>query len=247
MRICHVHALGRLPYGEAHELQRRLVEQRKREEIPDTLLLLEHPHVITLGRAAEWGNVLVPPERRAELGVELHETGRGGDVTYHGPGQLVGYPILNLSPDRCDIRRYVRDLQEVIIRSVAHFGVEAGRHDEQNPHVGVWVNGEKLAALGIRVSRWVTMHGFALNVTTNLDYFRLIVPCGIRDHGVTSLERLLGRPVDPAVVIDQVVSHFGDVFGRQMERCDIPSGASLSEPLPVSDSRQPAPHSPVRP
>lgn len=247
MRICHVHALGRLPYGEAHELQRRLVEQRKREEIPDTLLLLEHPHVITLGRAAEWGNVLVPPERRAELGVELHETGRGGDVTYHGPGQLVGYPILNLSPDRCDIRRYVRDLQEVIIRTVAHFGVEAGRHDEQNPHVGVWVKGEKLAALGIRVSRWVTMHGFALNVTTNLDYFRLIVPCGIRDHGVTSLERLLGRPVDPAVVIDQVVRHFGDIFGRQMERCDIPPGTAPLEPLPVSDSRQPAPHSPVRP
>ena len=247
MRICHVHALGRLPYGEAHELQRRLVEQRKREEIPDTLLLLEHPHVITLGRAAEWGNVLVPPELRTELGVELHETGRGGDVTYHGPGQLVGYPILNLSPDRCDIRRYVRDLQEVLIRSVAHFGVEAGRHDEQNPHVGVWVKGEKLAALGIRVSRWVTMHGFALNVATDLDYFRLIVPCGIRDHGVTSLEQLLGRPVDPAVVIDQVVRHFGDVFGRQMERCDIPPGASLLEPLPGPDSRQPAPHSPVRP
>jgi lipoyl(octanoyl) transferase len=247
MRICHVHALGRLPYGEAHELQRRLVEQRKREEIPDTLLLLEHPHVITLGRAAAWANVLVPPERRAELGVELHETGRGGDVTYHGPGQLVGYPILNLSPDRCDIRRYVRDLQEVLIRSVAHFGVEAGRHDEQNPNVGVWFNGEKLAALGIRVSRWVTMHGFALNVATDLDYFRLIVPCGIRDHGVTSLERLLGGPVDPTMVIDQVVRHFGDVFGRKMERCDNPPGTAPREPLPDPDSRQPAPHSPRRP
>jgi lipoyl(octanoyl) transferase len=245
MRICHVQELGHLPYGEAHELQRQLVEQRKREEIPDTLLLLEHPHVITLGRAAVVENVLVGPERRAALGVELHETGRGGDVTYHGPGQLVGYPILHLSPDRCDIRRYVRDLQEVLIRTAAHFGVAAERHDQENPHVGVWVKGDKLAALGIRVSRWVTMHGFALNVATDLDYFRLIVPCGIRDHGVTSLERLLGHPVDPAEVRDQVVHHFGDVFGRTMHRLAIVPGTASREPYPVPDSRQPAPHSPT--
>jgi len=216
MKSCQVLQLGLVPYGEAHALQQDLVERRKRDEIPDTLLLLEHPHVITLGRAAERSNILADEVTRRRLGVEIHETGRGGDVTYHGPGQLVGYPIIKLSPDRCDIRRYVRDLQEVLIRTTAEYGLIATRHDDSNPNVGVWVDGNKLAAIGIRISRWVTMHGFAFNVTTNLNYFQLIVPCGIRDHGVTSLERLLGRSEDSVEVGRRVVRHFGEIFDRKM-------------------------------
>lgn len=216
MVICQVQQPGLVPYGVAHDLQRDLVEKRKQDLIPDTLLLLEHPPVITLGRAADRSNILADEATLRRLGVELHETGRGGDVTYHGPGQLVGYPIIKLSPDRCDIRRYVRDLQEVLIRTTAEYGQVATRHDDSNPNVGVWVGGEKLAALGIRISRWVTMHGFAFNVTTDLDYFQLIVPCGIRDHGVTSLQRLLGHPVELSEVAGRVIRHFGEVFDRQM-------------------------------
>lgn len=213
MRICDVRHLGSMPYAEAHALQQDLVEKRKLEEIHDQLLLLEHPHVITLGRAANGANVLIDEAARARFGVELFETGRGGDVTYHGPGQLVGYPIIKLAPDRCDIRRYVRDLEEVLIRTASDFGIVAGRVEGL---IGVWVGEEKLAAIGVRVSRWVTMHGFAFNVTTDLAYFRLIVPCGITDHGVTSLEKLLGRSVEIADVAQSVTRHFGQVFSEEM-------------------------------
>jgi len=213
MRVCETQFLGNIPYGEAHRLQERLVELRKRDEIPDRLLLLEHPHVITLGRAAETENVLADARIREELGVELFETGRGGDVTYHGPGQLVGYPIIHLAPDRCDVRRYVRDLEEVMIRVTAEYGIEAGRIDGLT---GIWVGDEKLGAIGVRISRWVTMHGFAFNVNTDLDYFQLIVPCGIRDHGVTSLERLLGRRIDLLDVANRIRNQFGQVFDRVM-------------------------------
>ncbi len=214
---CEQRYLGRLPYADALALQQSLVEARKRDEVPDTLLLLEHPHVITLGRAADQSHILAPPSLLAARGVEVFETGRGGDVTYHGPGQLVGYPIINLSPDRCDLRRYVRDLQEVLIRAAADFGIAATRHEQ---HIGVWVGDEKLAAIGIRVSRWVTMHGFAFNVTTDLDYFRLIVPCGIADHGVTSLEKLLGRKIEVPEVAARVVHHFAEVFQREVVGCE---------------------------
>lgn len=214
MLHCEAKYLGLVPYGEAHELQKQLVEKRKADEIPDTFLLLQHPHVITLGRAADRTNILADEIVRAQFGVELHETGRGGDVTYHGPGQLVGYPIIKLQPGRQDIRRYVRDLQEVLIRAAADFGVEA--EPRGGELVGVWVGDEKLAAIGIRISRWVTMHGFAFNVTTDLDYFQLIVPCGIHEHGVTSLEKLLGRPVEMGAVVDSAVRHFGEVFNRKM-------------------------------
>lgn len=214
MKVCDYSFLGRVPYAEALALQQRLVESRKANDAPDTLLLLEHPHVITLGRAANRANVLADEQTRMRRGVELFETGRGGDVTYHGPGQLVGYPIINLAPDRCDIRKYVRDLQEVLIRTARDFGVEA--EPRGGEHVGVWVGDDKLAAIGIRISRWVTMHGFAFNVTTDLDYFSLIVPCGIADHGVTSLEKLLGKHVALEAVAESVVRHFGEVFGREM-------------------------------
>jgi lipoyl(octanoyl) transferase len=214
MRICETRHLGLIPYSDALALQESLAERRKRDEIADQFLLLEHPHVITLGRAADPANVLADVATRRRLGVELVETGRGGDVTYHGPGQLVGYPIVKLLPGRQDIRRYVRDLQEVIIRAARDFGVKS--EPRGGDFVGVWVGDEKLAAIGIRISRWVTMHGFAFNVATNLDYFNLIVPCGIRGHGVTSLETLLGHPVEIRAVAASVTRHFGDVFQRKM-------------------------------
>lgn len=214
MTICETRYLGLVPYGEAHELQKQLVEKRKADEIPDTFLLLEHPHVITLGRAADRTNILADEATRAKFGVELHETGRGGDVTYHGPGQLVGYPVIKLLPGQQDIRQYVRNIQEVLIRTAADFGVTA--EPRGGEFVGVWVGDDKLGAIGIRISRWVTMHGFAFNVTTDLSYFQLIVPCGIRGHGVTSLEQLLGHPVEMELVVKRARHHFGEVFNRKM-------------------------------
>jgi lipoyl(octanoyl) transferase len=197
-----VRRLGRVPYAEALVLQRQLV---------DILLLVEHPHVLTLGVRGDGGrsHIIAPAERLAALDVAVHETGRGGDITYHGPGQLVGYPILDLKPDRCDVHRYVRDLEEVLIRVAADYGITA---DRVTGLTGVWVGGEKLAAIGVRIARWITSHGFALNVSTDLDFFKLIVPCGIADRGVTSLSALLGRPLDLRVVEDQVVRHFAEVF-----------------------------------
>ncbi len=214
MQICETRYLGIVPYGEAHELQKELTAKRKADEIPDTFLLLQHPHVITLGQGADRTNILADEAMRVRLGVELHETGRGGDVTYHGPGQLVGYPIIKLLPGRQDIRRYVRDIQEVLIRTARDFSVEA--EPRGGEYVGVWVGDDKLAAIGIRISRWVTMHGFALNVATDLSYFQLIVPCGIRNHGVTSLEKLLGHPVEMRLVIESAQRHFGEIFNRQL-------------------------------
>lgn len=221
MQVCEVRNLGFRAYAEALAVQQELHEARKRDEVPDTLLLVEHPHVITLGRGANRANLLADEATRASFGVELFETGRGGDVTYHGPGQLVGYPIIHLALEKQDVRRYVRDLQEVLVRTARDFGVEAEARGGE--HVGVWVGREKLAALGIRISRWVTMHGFAFNVTTDLSYFRLIVPCGIRDYGVTSLAQLTGKQVLLPAVAERVTQHFGEVFNRSMFVAD-PSG-----------------------
>jgi lipoyl(octanoyl) transferase len=202
-----VRRLGLVRYHDALTLQQQLVEDRKAGRIGDQLLLLEHHPVITLGVRSrnDRSHVLQTPESLAAQGIELFETGRGGDVTYHGPGQLVGYPIVDLKPDRCDVHRYVRDLEEVLIRSVAPFGIEAGRIPGLT---GIWVGPEKLAAIGVRISRWVTSHGFALNVSTNLDHFALIVPCGIPDKGVTSMERLLGRKIRMEEVEDEVARQF---------------------------------------
>lgn len=206
-----VRRLGRLPYGEGLALQERLVAERQRGEIPDHLLLLEHDPVFTLGRNARAENVLVPAEALRERGFEVFDTGRGGDVTYHGPGQVVGYPILDLSPDRRDVHRYVRDLEEVMLRTCADYGVEAERIAGLT---GAWVGCEKIGAIGVRLSRWVTSHGFAFNVSTDLAAFDLIVPCGIRSKGVTSLERLLGRPVALEEVMDRLLVHFAAVYER---------------------------------
>ena len=214
-----VKRLGVIGYAAALELQRELVEQRKRGDIPDQLLLLEHPDVITLGvkTRSDRSHVLESEAELARQGVQLFETGRGGDVTFHGPGQLVGYPIIDLKPDRCDVHRYVRDLEEVLIQAVADFGIAAGRIEGLT---GIWVGPEgkkaKLAAIGVRISRWVTSHGFALNVSTDLSRFGLIVPCGITDKGVTSMERLLGRRVAMAEVADAVAVRFAAVFTAQL-------------------------------
>jgi lipoyl(octanoyl) transferase len=212
-----------MPYGEALALQRALVDQRRGGAVEDHLLLVEHPHVLTLGVRGDGGrsHILASPEALASRGVEIHETGRGGDITYHGPGQLVGYPIVDLKPDRCDVHRYVRDLEEVLIRTAADFGIDASRVVGMT---GVWVGRDKLAAIGVRLSRWITSHGFALNVGTDLEYFSLIVPCGIADRGVTSLERLMGRPVDRGAVQDRIVGHFSDVFGRTSFDISSPQG-----------------------
>jgi lipoyl(octanoyl) transferase len=206
-----VRRLGVIPYAEALALQRQLVEDRREGRIGDVLLLVEHPHVLTLGVRGDGGrsHILATDDVLASRGVEVFETGRGGDITYHGPGQIVGYPIIDLKPDRCDVHRYVRDLEEVLIRVAADYGLAAERVAGLT---GVWVRGEKVAAIGVRIARWITSHGFALNVTTDLDYFGLIVPCGIADRGVTSLSRLLGRPVDRSEVESRLIQRFTEVF-----------------------------------
>jgi lipoyl(octanoyl) transferase len=218
-RAGDVRRLGRLGYADALELQKTLVEQRKQGLIRDQLLLLEHPDVITLGvrNRNNRSHVLASPETLAAEGVPVFETGRGGDVTYHGPGQLVGYPIFDLTPDRRDVHRYVRDLEEALIRAVGEFGIRAGR---VKGLTGIWTGPDgheaKLAAIGVRISRWVTSHGFALNVSTDLSRFGLIVPCGIADRGVTSMEQLRGRPVLMAEVEDAVVRAFESVFAAKL-------------------------------
>jgi lipoyl(octanoyl) transferase len=213
-RPLDVRRLGRVPYSEALDLQRSLVDERRAGRITDTLLLVEHPHVLTLGVRGDGGrsHILATADTLAARGVDVHETGRGGDITYHGPGQIVGYPIIDLKPDRCDVHRYVRDLEDVLMRTAGDYGVIAHRVDGLT---GVWVGQEKLAAIGVRIARWITSHGFAFNVSTDLDYFGLIVPCGIADRGVTSLERLTGRTVELSSVQDRIVLHFSNVFSAQ--------------------------------
>jgi lipoyl(octanoyl) transferase len=215
MRILEIRRLGILPYGEALLLQRALVEERRAGTVPDLLLLLQHPPVITLGVKGDGGrgHITATRERLTQLGIDVHEAGRGGDVTYHGPGQIVGYPILDLRPDRCDVHRYVRDLEEVMIRVCADYGVTAGRIKGLT---GAWLGAEKIGAIGVRISRWITSHGFAFNVDTNLEHFRLIVPCGIPDRGVTSLAAAVARPVPIGEVEDRMVRHFADVFQREV-------------------------------
>jgi lipoyl(octanoyl) transferase len=214
-RRLEVRRLGLVPYAEGLELQRALVEDRKTGRIPDTLLLLQHPHVVTIGVKKDGrSHIIATPEQLSSRGVEVFETGRGGDVTYHGPGQLVGYPILDLNPDRRDVHRYVRDLEEVIIRVCAGYGLSADRIKGLS---GAWIRDEKIGAIGVRISRWVTSHGFAFNVTTDVEFFNLIVPCGIADRGVTSLAAQLGRVPDMTEVEDRFEEHFAAVFDREFE------------------------------
>ena len=210
-----VKRLGQIDYQAGLDLQAALVEERRAGRIGDTLLLLEHPPVITLGVKTRHGSkhIIASEEELARQGVTVHETGRGGDVTYHGPGQLVGYPIFDLKPDRCDVHRYVRDLEEALILALREFGIEGRRVKGLS---GVWVGDEgkerKIAAIGVRISRWITSHGFALNVATDLRHFQLIVPCGIADRSVTSMEGELGRSVAMAEIEEAAVRGFESVF-----------------------------------
>jgi lipoyl(octanoyl) transferase len=208
--------LGRLSYDTAL-LRQAETAARVAAGAPEELLLLEHEPVFTLGRNASAADILWTPERRRELGIEVREADRGGKVTYHGPGQLVGYPILHLSPDRRDVKRYVTDLEETLIRALADHGVVAGRSTLSERVTSVWVGNDKIAAIGVHLSRWVTTHGFALNVTDEpLQGFRGIVPCGITDGGVTSMERVLGRAPALRDVADRIVGQFAEVFGREI-------------------------------
>jgi lipoyl(octanoyl) transferase len=206
-----VRRLGRVGYAEALRMQESLVAERRAGRCPDTLLLLEHPPVVTLGRGGDRKNLLVEPDELQRRGIEFHETGRGGDVTYHGPGQLVGYPVVLLPPERRDAHRYLRDLEEALILTAADYGIEARR---EPGWTGLWVGDEKLAAIGVRLNTgWITSHGFALNVSTELSEFETIVPCGIADRGVTSLERLLGAAPELREVAERVATHVAAVLG----------------------------------
>jgi lipoyl(octanoyl) transferase len=214
-RSLHWDYLGRVPYAEAVELQLAARAAVKNGEGPERFFLLEHPHVYTLGRNAGGEDVLASPEWLAAHGIEIAECDRGGQVTYHGPGQLVGYPVVNLSPDRRDIRRYVRDLQEVLIRTLADYGV-TGRPGEEQAFIGVWAGDEKIASIGVHLSRWITTHGFALNVATDLSYFAGIIPCGLQQVRMTSIERLTGRAPALPEIAAAAARHFGEVFDREL-------------------------------
>ncbi len=219
MRKCELRDLGRVGYAEAFALQQDLVARRKEDAVPDQLLIVEHPHVITMGRNGRPENLLAPPEALARAGIAFHHTDRGGDVTYHGPGQVVGYPILDLREWKRDVVAYVRAIEEVIIRALAGFGLRAGR---ERGMTGVWVEGRKIAAIGVHISRWITSHGFALNVDADLSYFQYIVPCGL-SKPVTSM-RQEGAAAGRAGVVEALAGQFACVFD-----CEIVQPAIVME------------------
>jgi lipoate-protein ligase B len=207
--MCEVWNLGLMEYGEAWKLQKRLHHQRIEGEISDVLLLLEHPPTITIGQSGVLDNVLVSKEQLVREGISLFFIDRGGDVTFHGPGQLVGYPVIDLRERGRDIHRYVHNLEEVILRTLRDFSIDA---DRDKVHPGVWVNGDEIAAIGLSVKKWVSMHGFALNVNTDLKYFSLIHPCGFSDRGATSMSRILGRNIPTEGVIKRIIYNFHSIL-----------------------------------
>jgi lipoate-protein ligase B len=246
MNACLIVDLGLISYTDGYALQQRVVAARKAGAIEDVLLLCEHPHVITLGRNGKRENLLASEQVLRQKGVEFHATNRGGDITYHGPGQIVGYPILNLTNMKTDVHWYVRTLEEAMIRASADFGVTAFRIPGRT---GIWVeteskegaSEEKLAAIGVHMSRWVTSHGFAYNVATDLRYFDLIVPCGISDRKATSLEKLLSRSVSLSEVKAHLVDHFAELFSlapRSLSREELFAQLAQSEAsaLPASEA-----------
>jgi len=214
-RAIGVVRLGRTGYARTWELQKRLAASRIAGTSPDLLLLNEHEHVYTIGTSGEQDHLLAGPEELRAAGAQVFEVDRGGDITYHGPGQLVGYPIIDLNGFYLDLHRYLRELEEVVIRTLAGYGIASGRDAGLT---GVWVGPNKIAAIGVKVSRWVTTHGFALNVGTDAKYFDRIIPCGIFHKGVTSMEEILGAKVSLEEVADRVTEHFGAVFNARMER-----------------------------
>jgi len=212
-RPCELHQLHLVTYENGLKLQQKLVEMRQRDELPDQFLLLEHPPVITLGRGGDAKNLLASEEALRAERVRFFETTRGGDITYHGPGQIVGYPIVHLGEGNRDVRKYVTNLEEVLIRTVAEYGITAERAEGRR---GIWVGDNKIAAIGVRIARWVTSHGFALNVNTNLEHFQFITPCGLRGTGVTSISKEAGREVPIGEVREIVVTKFAEIFERDI-------------------------------
>jgi len=229
VRTCQIVDWGLVGYAEAYALQKRIVAARKAEAIEDVLLFCEHPHVITQGRNGKREHLLASEHVLRQKGMEYYETSRGGDITYHGPGQIVGYPILNLGAIRRDVVWYVRTLEEAMIQATEEFGINAERVAGKT---GIWVRAsnteEKLAAIGVHISRWVTSHGFAYNVSTDLRNFDLIVPCGIADRKATSLEKLLGRSVEGKEVAPRIAKHLGELLGLEMKEA---SGKAMLEKL----------------
>src|SRR5438045_688949 len=212
MRSLKVERLGRVEYGAALEMQKRAERAVLTGEQPDTLLLLEHPHTLTLGRRSGPNGIIVPEELLRARGVTVFETNRGGKITYHGVGQIVGYPIINLSPDRQDVHRFVRDLEEVLIRTMSDFEIEAFRIPGLT---GAHTGRGKVAAIGVHIARWVTTHGFALNVNTDLSYFDLIIAC--EGEPVTSMKELLGREIELDDVEDRIIERFAEVFEMEID------------------------------
>ncbi len=236
--ICTIYELGLIGYGEAHNLQAEFLRRRADNEIADVLLLLEHPPTITIGKSGKLETVLASQEELAKEGVSLLFVDRGGDVTYHGPGQLVGYPIIDLRKRGRDVHQYVRGLEEVIIRTLNDFAINASR--DRN-HAGVWVNGKEIAAIGLRIKRWVTMHGFALNVNTDLEHFSLINPCGFSDIKATSMAKLLCQDISMEAVTEKLLAHFSQVFDAQLEwGSDILEELSARRRLPFWFGQKPA-------
>lgn len=211
---CIVYWLGLIEYAKAYELQTQLLKERLAGKIPDTLLLLEHKPVITLGKSGKLENILASPEELARQGVSLVFIDRGGDATYHGPGQLVGYPVMDLRARGRDAHQYLHNLEEVIIRTMSDFGIKAGR---DSSHAGVWVDNQEIAAIGLSLRKWITMHGFALNVNTDLAQFSLINPCGFNNRQATSITQVLGREVPIAQVKEKLLAHFAQVFHVELE------------------------------
>lgn len=215
MRSLSLLSLDLVPYVEALDLQHRLVIARREGRIEDVLILLEHPPVITVGRRGDESNIVASRELLARLGIEVHRVERGGDVTYHGPGQLVGYPILDLRGHQQDVGWYMHSLEEVLIRALSDFGIEAGRLEGR---IGVWIGDKNIAALGARIEEWITYHGFALNVSPDLSHFDLIIPCGYRGVGVTSMEEVLGEAPEMSEVRKSVARRFSQVFGVEIRQ-----------------------------
>jgi lipoyl(octanoyl) transferase len=217
--------LGTVDYAAAHRLQKELQTKRIAGEVPDTVLLLEHPPVLTMGRSAKEQHIIAQPEVLEARGISVHEVGRGGDVTYHGPGQLVAYPIIDLKPDRRDVRKYMWSLEETMIRTCKDFGLSATRIEGLN---GAWIGDRKVGAVGVRISRWVTMHGLALNANSDLTHYDLIVPCGIQDKAVTSISAELGRTIGVPDVADPLARHFAELYDAEVEWRDaLPGDLSL--------------------
>ena len=228
--MCTVLELGLMEYQEAYELQKTLHRQRVEGKISDVLLLLEHPPTITVGKSGTLGNVLISQEQLTRQGISLFFIDRGGDVTYHGPGQLVGYPIIDLKQRAEDLHRYISDIEEVILRTLKDFSIN-GNRDESHP--GVWVKKEELAAIGLSVRRWVSMHGFALNINTDLEQFSFINPCGFSDRKATSMSKILNSEVPMKEVTNSLISHFCEIFDfSKKSHCDFLLGNIVQRPLP---------------